>query len=96
LRVVCAALGLEVREALIELGYVTRDELGLPPAPPPIDPLLIAVSRDLADEDVAEMDRAQLSDLVRQAHDFWRARLRKVPPREPSADERSTGKTVRR
>jgi transcriptional regulator with XRE-family HTH domain len=74
LRAVCTALGLEVREALIELGYVTRDELGLPPAPPPIDPVLVAVSRDLADSSVDEMDRSHLRDLTRQAHDYWRSR----------------------
>lgn len=33
-RVVFDALGIDIREAVVALGFATRDQLGLPPAPP--------------------------------------------------------------
>lgn len=34
-RSVCHVLGIDPREAAIALGYITREEAGLPPIPPP-------------------------------------------------------------
>lgn len=35
-RAVCRVLGIDPRESAVALGYVTREEIGLPPPPPPM------------------------------------------------------------
>lgn len=98
-RKLCAALKLDAREAVVALGFVTREELGLPPAPPPMDPVLWAAAKMLANEDIPAAARGSLRQLIGHAVDFTYQSLglRKPtpPPKEPSAVERAGGKPVR-
>lgn len=97
LRRVCAALGLDIREVLVDLEYVTREELGLPPRDLelPNYPRFKGVHQILRDHKIPDGDKSDLDRLVGDAHDYWRNR-RLHDIREPSAAERLKGKPVNR
>ena len=82
LRVFCRITGADIREALIALGYVTRDELDLPPAPS-VDPLAFEVSRLLAHPEIRPEAKADLRRILESAVSFTAASLGKVVGRRP-------------
>lgn len=94
-RKACLRLGLSVHEAAVELGILTREELDLPPAPPPVPSTIRKVLSLLRAEQVPEEAKKSLLRLIEAAVDFWAEQLG-VPraPREPSATERAKGKPV--
>lgn len=96
LRAVCRGAQVDIREVLVDLGYVSREELGLPPAPSPLEPILLDAAAHFADGAYSDFDKKQLSQLIKQALEFWRERVSKTPPTEPSHNERAGGKPVRR
>jgi transcriptional regulator with XRE-family HTH domain len=99
-RRLCRALDIDAREIPIALGYVTRDELGLPPKAPAIHPELLRVHRFLIDEEFPGPWRTELLADVKSAVDRWLKALRMAlhvpePPHEPSHVERGTAKPRR-
>lgn len=99
-RSICRALDIDPREIPIALGYVTRDELGLPLKAPAISPELLRVHRFLIDEEFPAQWRTELLADVKSAVDRWLKALRMAlhvpePPHEPSAEERGAGKRRR-
>lgn len=66
IRKVVTVLGVDPREVVIALGYVTRDEMGLPPEPPRvIDPVLADVVDMLADPTVPARQKTDWADYLR-------------------------------
>lgn len=97
IRKACLRLGIDPREAAVALGIVTREEMDLPPAPPPVPSTIRSVLQLLRADQVPDDAKKSLLRLIQAAVDFWAEQLG-VPraPREPSADDRSKGKAVKR
>jgi transcriptional regulator with XRE-family HTH domain len=89
-RAVCAALGLDVREAIVALGLATREELELPPPVPKLAAALERAQRLLLDPKIPDEMKRDLETLIDTSIDFWYQRQGVTrPPREPSAAERA-------
>lgn len=69
-RLFCRVTGADPREAVIALGYVTREELGLPAQPPAADPVLAEAAKLLANDDVSVAAKETLRTLIRTAVGF--------------------------
>lgn len=90
LRAVAKALKIDPREVPIALGYVTRDEMGMPPAEPPLPKTLRTIVSLINDQKIPESARAALLKTVQHAVDLWYEVMGvKKPVREPSAEERA-------
>jgi transcriptional regulator with XRE-family HTH domain len=85
LRAVLAVLGVDPREAVVALGYVTREEMDLPPAAPPLDPIVAEVQRYLNDGRLPDWVRGNLRRGVQAARDLWLDWARTPALKEPSA-----------
>lgn len=83
-RKLCMTLGLDPREAVVALGYVTREEMQLPPAPPRIDPTLAKIARLLANKDIPDNVRALLRRHVKAALDIWLETHAVPSPKDPA------------
>lgn len=94
LRAVCRALELDPREIPVALGFVTREEIGLPPQEPPLPRSLVRVVSLLRAEQVPQQHKDQLLKIIDTALDFWYQQLGIRDIREPSAEERAKGKPV--
>lgn len=65
-RAVFDALGLDIREAVVLLGFATRDQLGLPPTPPRLFTATTEeVIRILEDPDVPEDQKREWLEYLR-------------------------------
>lgn len=96
-RSVCAALGIDPREAVIALGYVTRDEMGLPAptAAPALDPPVSRAARLLADPKIPDRAKQALRKGIDAAIELWfDAFGASRPPREPSAEQRAATRST--
>lgn len=69
-RAVARVLQIDPRELPVALGYVTREEIGLPPAPPPLDPALGAAAKLLSSDDIPAAAKDNLRRLLNAAVDF--------------------------
>lgn len=96
LRAVCRALALDPREIVVALGFVTRDELALPPREHPLDGVLVEPASLLADEKIPEPAKSRLREYLVESVIFWKRRAGFEDLREPSAADRATGKPVTR
>lgn len=95
LRRVCAALGLDLRDVVVALGYVTREELGLPPQPATVPQILRDIARTLNAPQIAETSKQSLLDMIGTVYGFWQNQLGLRPDvKEPSAAKRSAGRAV--
>lgn len=95
IRKACLVLGIDPREAAIALGIVTREEMDLPPAPPPVPATIRNVLSLLRAEQVPEEAKKSLLRHIQGAVDFWAEQLGVPrPPREPSHADRDKGKPV--
>jgi transcriptional regulator with XRE-family HTH domain len=83
-RAVCSALGIDPRDATIALGFVTREELGFPPPPSPLQPELLDIQRFLADERIPQRIRDNLLRGVKAAKDVWLDGHSIKAPKEPA------------
>lgn len=92
IRLFCAITGADPREAVIALGYVTRDELGMPPAPPVTDPVLADAAKLFANDDVSPAAKDNLRSLIRAAVGFTYENL---GLRRPKKAEGTVVRTVR-
>jgi transcriptional regulator with XRE-family HTH domain len=89
IRRVAAVIGLDVREVVVALGYVTRDELGLPPEPARVvDPEYADVIDMLADPNVPARDKAEWAEYLRWQHN------RSQPGRPQKGTPRGTQKAA--
>jgi transcriptional regulator with XRE-family HTH domain len=89
-RQLCATLDLDPREAVIALGFVTREEMGLPPRPLGLPPALQHAMSLLGDRNIPEGAKTKLLEHLRSAVEFWYEQLGvRRPRREPSAEERA-------
>lgn len=86
-RAVARALQIDPRELPVALGYVTREEMGLPPAPPAMDPTLAAAARLLASEDIAVGAKDNLRRLLEGAVSFTYEALGLRRPAAPGATD---------
>jgi len=93
-RKACLRLGLDVREAAVALGILTREELDLPPAPPPMPRTIRNILYFLRAPQVPEPAKRQLLQHIQGAVDFWAQQLGVKSLREPRADERAAGKQI--
>lgn len=88
-RAVLRALDLDPREATVILGFVTREELGLPPKERPLDKTVAEVQQMLDDQKIPQRQRDNLLRGVRSALDLWFDLVRIKPPREAAPKHRS-------
>lgn len=89
IRKVAAVLGIDMRDVVIALGYLTRDELGLPPEPPRVvDPAYADVIDILADPNVPARDKAEWAEYLRWQHS------RSQPGRPQKGTPRGTSKAT--
>lgn len=93
LRRVCHALDLDIRDVLVDLGYVTREELGLP-SRPELHPLAIEINRRLLSMSLTDAGRATLERALQRALDSYDEAMKLRAPKEPSAAERLSGLQV--
>ena len=63
-RLFCKITGADPREAIVALGYVTREELSLPPASPPIDPALLPAAQLLSNPDISVKAKDGLREMI--------------------------------
>lgn len=96
LRLFCTIVGADVREALIALGYIAREELGLPPAPAIREPVLADAAKILASEDIAPAAKDSLRKLISQAVGFTYDTLGLRRPPKPDNAARTSGRPVKR
>jgi transcriptional regulator with XRE-family HTH domain len=89
-RAVLLVLDVDPREAPVALGYVTREEMGLPPKERLLDPLLEDIQRLLTDEKIPQRVRDNLAKGVKAARDLWLDMSQIRAPREPAAGRRRT------
>jgi len=90
LRMFCAITGADIREALVELGYVTREELSLPPASPPIDPALLPAAQLLANPDISVKAKDGLREMITNFTRFTYESLQVRQPRRATTAKEST------
>lgn len=90
----CLRLGLDPREAAVALGIVSRQELELPPAPPPMPREVRNILYLLRAPEVPDPAKKQLLHHLQGAVDFWAQQLGVRSLREPRADERAAGKQI--
>lgn len=91
LRNVCTVLNIDIREALVAIGYITRDEMSLPTNRLPAS--LNQVHRILVDPNIPDGTKRDLEDLIDAGVRFWFARQGiQPPPRERSARDRTAPK----
>lgn len=96
LRAVCAALEIDFRDMVIALGYITREEIGMPPRPSAVPLLLRDIARVLNAPEIAEADKAALLAMIEANFTFWSGVIQRQPsPAEPSAKQRAAGRRVR-
>lgn len=92
-RDVCRDLGYPPLEGLVQVGFLTREEVGLtrdPVAPaPPLPAPLRQVADVLSDPKIPEEPKTQLRRAVSAAYDLWLSMYRLRGPRERSARERA-------
>jgi transcriptional regulator with XRE-family HTH domain len=94
-RQLCTTLDLDPREAVVALGFVTREEMELPPRPLGLPSALQHVMSLLNDKNIPESAKTKLLDHLRSAVEFWYEQLGvRRPRREPSADERVAAQGV--
>ncbi|MBA3489170.1 MAG: helix-turn-helix transcriptional regulator [Longispora sp.] len=91
-RRVCLALDIDPREVPIALGYVTREEMRLPPREPRLAPELRRAQRLLTDSKIPEALKDLLHRGINSAIDLWFDALKIRAPHEPSAKERIHGR----
>lgn len=94
LRAVCVALQLDPREVPIALGFVTREEIDMPPKEPALPRSLRRILQILVADQVPESAKKRLLKIIDDAVDFWFETFGLRDIREPSADERSKGRSV--
>lgn len=91
----CLRLGIDPREAAVALGIVTREEMDLPPAQPPVPTTIRNVLSLLRAAQVPDDAKKSLLRHIQGAVDFWAEQLGVPrPPREPSHADRDKGKPV--
>ena len=93
-RKVCLRLGLDVRDAAVALGILTREELELPPAPPPMPRTISNILYFLRAPQIPDPAKKQLLHHIQGAVDFWAQQLGVKSLREPRASERAAGKQI--
>jgi transcriptional regulator with XRE-family HTH domain len=65
-RKVAAVLGIDMRDVVVALGYLTRDEMGLPPEPPRVvDPAYADTLAAFADPKVPAREKAEWAEYLR-------------------------------
>lgn len=94
LRAVCMVLKMDPREIPVALGFVTREEMNLPPQEPALPRSLRRILQLLKAEQVPESAKKRLLKIIDDAVDFWFETFGVPNLREPSADERAKGKPV--
>lgn len=95
-RAILKTLGIHPGQGPIALGFVTPDELELPPTPPPLDPVLARAKKLLDDPAIPDRAKDTLRRGINAAIDLWfEAYGVGQAPREPSADERGSGRARR-
>lgn len=77
-RLFCQITGADPREGAVALGFLTREELDLPPAAPPLDPVLLSAAKLLANQDISvgakESLRKMMADFVQFTYDSLQVR----------------------
>jgi transcriptional regulator with XRE-family HTH domain len=94
LRAVCLVLKLDPREVPVALGFVTREEIDLPPQQPALPRSIRRILQLLDAEQVPATAKKRLLKIIDDAVDFWFETFGLPDIREPSADERAKGKPV--
>ncbi|MGI5238596.1 helix-turn-helix domain-containing protein [Dactylosporangium sp. CA-139066] len=78
---ICRALKINPREAVIALGFGTRDDYDLPPEEPPYPQMITDIGRVLADEGRSAAKRAALEHAVVGAYESWRMTIAAIDER---------------
>lgn len=93
-RDVCRAFNYPIMDALVRVGFITRDEARLEREPvavaPPLPPPLRTIADVLADRRIPEEPKRNLSAAVEAAFDLWMRMYKLKAPRERSTRDRST------
>lgn len=99
LRKIAGPLGVHLGDLMVAAGLATKAELGMeyvaPPPPPILDKALQGPAKLLRDEQIPDVHKDKLRDLITAAVDFWYKHMGVVDaPHEPSAAERASGRNV--
>lgn len=92
LRRVYTALGLDIRQMLIDLGYATRDELEMPPEPEPLPAEFETVIGLWRLERLTDRDRALLLQHIKAATELWAAAMGVPLPKAQKAKPKAPAK----
>lgn len=86
LRSICLALGIDIRQILVDLGYATREELEMPPEPERLPNILESVLWIWRSHQLTDVERASMLKHVRAAMELWADSMGRELP------EKSAGK----
>jgi transcriptional regulator with XRE-family HTH domain len=98
LRKICAAAGIDIRELLVDLGYLTRDEVQLPPKEPALPAFVRNILAVLKMDRLDDRQKANFERHIKAAMELWADTLGVDLPviKEPSAAERAGRKPAKR